>query len=75
MTLQLAQFWLNVRDFLSETWVEWLIYAAAAFAGYALYWYLFERRVYRLIDGRVCVRHGRLRKWLDLEDHNSSPAR
>ena len=59
----------QMLEFLSETWKVWLIFTVVALAGYCLYWYLFGQRIYRAVAGKAQVKHGRLGKWEDLEQH------
>lgn len=57
----------NVLAWLSETWEAWLAFALIAIGGWLLYYYLFEQRTYRAIDGKAQVKHGRLGRWVDLK--------
>ena len=59
----------QMAEFLSGTWKVWLIFTIVALAGYTLYWYLWGQRIYRAVEGRAQIKHGRLGKWQDLETH------
>ena len=50
---------------LFSQWWFWLAFIISA----GLSWYLFHRRQYRMIGGKLHVRHGRLRPWVDVEAH------
>jgi len=52
-----------------DHWQGWLIFASLSLAGYTAWYFLFEQRVYKEVDGRLYVRHGRLGKWIDVEKH------
>jgi hypothetical protein len=67
--MTITEFGHNVLSFLSETWRMWLIYAILSLVGYFFYWYLFQQRLYKAIEGKAFVRHGRLGKWVDLTKH------
>jgi len=69
--MDIAQYGHNILNWLSETWPTWLAYAITALAGYCWYWYLFGQRVYKVIDGGLFVRHGRLGKWEEIQEHLS----
>ena len=56
-------------EFLSSSWHIWTIYAIAALVGYIIYWYLKERRDYKVIEGKLFVRHGRFGHWINVEEH------
>ena len=59
----------NLLSFLSQTWHIWLVFAIVVLVGYCWYWYLFAQRVYKAIDHKAFVRHGRLGKWVNVEEH------
>lgn len=67
--MSITQYAQKVLGWLSETWLYWLVFAVAILAGYCLYWYLFEQRIYQAVDGKAQVRHGRLGRWKELEEH------
>jgi len=59
----------EMLGFLAETWRVWLVFTIVSLAGYSLYWYLFGQRVYRAVGGKAQLKHGRVGKWQDLEQH------
>jgi len=46
-------------------WWFWLAFVV----GMGLHWYLFRQRTYKVVGGSLFVRHGRLGRWLNVEDH------
>jgi hypothetical protein len=50
---------------LGSRWWFWLIFIV----GMIFYWHLFRRRVYKMVGGKLFVRHGQLGRWLDVEEH------
>ena len=46
-------------------WWFWV----AFIVGMTTYWYLFRQRVYKQVNGKLFIRHGKLGKWLDAEEH------
>jgi len=56
---------LNEYIWLLKQWWFWV----AVVAGNVIYWYLFRQRVYKQVNDKFCIRHGRLGKWLDVEEH------
>jgi len=50
--------------FLCQWWF-WIAYITSL----VLFWYLFKQRTYTKVNGKAFVRHGRLGKWIDLEEH------
>jgi len=67
--MTIAEYGRNILNFLSETWLIWLAYVITALAGYSWYWYLSQQRVYKVIDGKLFLRHGRLGKWSEVKEH------
>lgn len=57
----------NIADYvwLITRWWFWL----AFIFGILLSWYLLKQRVYKEVNGKLFVRHGKLGEWLDLEKH------
>jgi type II secretory pathway component PulF len=55
----LQYFWLL------RQWWFWVIFIIGMIA----YWYLFSQRSYKEINRKLFVRHGRLGKWIDIEEH------
>ena len=52
-----------------DDWQAWLAFTILSFAGYTVWYFLVERRLYKEVSGKLYVRHGRLGKWLDVEQH------
>lgn len=52
-------------SWLVKQWWAWV----AFFISIPIGWYLFSQRQYRMKNGKGYVRHGRLGKWIDLENH------
>ena len=59
----------QMLEFFSETWEVWLVFTIVALLGYYFWWYLTQQRAYRVIDGKLQVRHGKLGRWEDLGGH------
>jgi hypothetical protein len=51
---------------LLDHWYWWLAYIVISYLGW---YFLAGRRIYKMIDGKVHVKHGALGKWLDVERH------
>ena len=67
--MTMAEYGRNILNFLSETWPIWLAFTIVALAGYCWYWYLERQRAYKVIDGKLFIRHGRLGKWVEVKEH------
>ena len=52
-----------------DHWQAWLTFTILSFVGYTVWYFLLERRLYKEVDGKLYVRHGRLGKWVDVEEH------
>lgn len=52
-------FWLLTR------WWFWLLWLATAVLG----WFLLAQRSYKEVNGGLLVRHGKLGRWVDVEEH------
>jgi hypothetical protein len=67
--MPIVEYGQNILNFLPEKWLIWLAFVIVVLAGYCWYWYLFEQRTYKAIDGKLFVRHGRLGKWVEIIEH------
>jgi hypothetical protein len=62
---------ISIKEFFSyywwllTQWWFWLVFVT----GVLLYWFLFGRRVYKIVGKKLFVRHGQLGDWLDIEEH------
>ena len=56
-----------IGDFgwLLTRWWFWLTFVLSIPVG----WYLFSQRTYKEVGGNLLVKHGKLGKWIDVEEH------
>jgi hypothetical protein len=59
----------NLRECLSSPWCFRITFILVALTAWAIYWYLKERRDYKVIDDKLFVRHGRFGSWINVEEH------
>jgi len=66
----IANAWVMVQDWMGHWWfsVAWIVYAIGILVIWYMHWRFSERREYKMINGRLCVRHGN-GEWLNLEEH------
>jgi len=65
----MEQYLRNLVAWLSETWKVWVVFSIVVSVAYCLWWYLFQQRTYRAINGQAQVKHGHLGHWQNLDDH------
>ena len=63
------EFLQNLLTQQSNSWCFRVIFTITALTAYAIYWYLKERRDYKVIDNKLFVRHGRIGSWINVEEH------
>jgi hypothetical protein len=63
----LASYWLMLKWMISQWWF-WVAYVFVSIGLLYCWWRIFERRVYKLINGELYVKEG-LKDWEKLDEH------